>query len=156
MITTQQAHKSKPEFVLVCDTLTPGLFTLSFDPSVEDRLCDHQTGRHVAGMVLVEAARQAAAVELERMFPELSESHAAVLSSIGATFNGYCFIGLSTTLRVLVRIPVTEGSRVDTHIHVAIRQGESHAADVQLRIGLMPKAVLRRCERVAHLRASSK
>lgn len=148
MITPEIAHKSRPEFVLIKDTDKHDTFELVFDVETEDRLCDHQTGAHISGMVLLEAARQAAAVVLERGFPDLSESHAAVLDHVDIDFTGYAFAARKTALTVGYAANVF-GSRVDAHVQVTVNQGDTKSASALFSIVLLPRAVLRRAERNA-------
>jgi hypothetical protein len=123
-------------------------FGLVVDGGVHDRLCDHVTGCHVAGMLLVEAARQAVTVTLERLYNP-DGVRVGALDSMKVTFQSFVF-----PLPVVLHVRCLEetqggGPRIPMTIAVAALQLGQAVADMEFHVTIASKRLLRRVEEMA-------
>jgi hypothetical protein len=90
------AHKHRPENVLLADLRRSGLQTFRADLRVHagnELLLDHQTGEHLQGMVVVEAARQMFLAAFELGYRQRWPLHSFCVSwnSMQMTFESFLF-----------------------------------------------------------------
>lgn len=120
------------------------LFDLVLDET-EDRLADHVTGRHVSGMVLLEAGRQAAAYALETVHADKSASFAATWASAKVGFSSFAF-PLPTKIHALVTTYPHGPNKVETVVDVRVTQLNRDVAQFYYSIPLLRRTVLARLE----------
>lgn len=90
---------------------------------------DHQSGQHVQGMVLFEAARQCLLVVTETYFlPQGGTKYAFVFNDMSVTFGNFAF-PLDARLRYLIREKDVRGARRQRFVvDIIIEQGGIEAA----------------------------
>ncbi len=149
-------HKREPGRVLIGPAVRvePQTFEFAFvlDIATHDRLCDHVTGRHVAGMLLIEAARQATAVSLEELYNQ-DGNRAASWESMQVAFQSFVF-PLPVVLRVRCEaLALDAGGRLPLVITVnALQLGQS-VGEFVFHMTAAPKRLLQRVEAMAANRA---
>lgn len=120
------------------------LFDLVLDET-EDRLADHVTGRHVSGMVLLEAGRQAAAYALETVHADKSASFAATWAGAEVGFSSFAF-PLPTKINALVITYPHGPNKIETAVDVTVSQLGREVARFVYEIPLLRRTVLARLE----------
>jgi hypothetical protein len=125
-------------------------FALVLDAGVNDRLCDHVTGCHVSGMLLIEAARQAVSVSLEGLYNVETGNEVghrvAAWDSIKVAFRSFVF-PLPVTLQVRsVEDPGHTGPRIPVTVTVSAIQLGEVVAEIEFHMTITSARLLRRIE----------
>ncbi len=95
-------------------------------------MSDHVTGKHIQGMVLMEAARQMTIATLEKYFIKGSQNHAVkfVMNEFQSKFYNYAFpMGLVLCLKIISNSGMTNNNRAFT-ISIEIYQNEKKIAEI--------------------------
>jgi hypothetical protein len=150
-------HKRDTRHVLITEPRQTGAATYEMDfvvDSTMDRLGDHVTGQHIAGMLLVEAGRQAAtaATELEYV-ADAAEPIAFIWNGLRLNFCRFAFPLPATIIVRLRREQAPDGSRPKYVAAVEILQSGQAVCEMDFGFGLMPLAVLSGLEAKAAQRA---
>ena len=113
-----------------------------------DRLCDHVTGQHLAGMVLIEASRQAALGVLECEYKNTSQiSWGLTWSSTQVQFLGYIFpVPLTLTAKVSEPVGTRSESRIPVNVVVDWDQLGKPVCEMALTGILLERAFLAKLE----------
>lgn len=111
-----------------------------------DRLSDHVTGRHVGAMLLMEAARQATIVALDRSFcAPGQERYGLVLERFDSSFGSYLF-PLPTSLTTEVQVRDSSANNIAVSVITTVSQSGSHIAVLTLDVTLCPQSFLDKVE----------
>ena len=152
----RETHKHEERNILVSQPrkLTNNLFELDLliDGRCSD-LSDHQTGQHIAGMVLVEAGRQAFLAVTERFFiPEGDSSeYYFVTRSKQAIFRSFAF-PLPTVIRYAIAdLQVEDRDRLRFNVFITFYQAGQAIAELHYSFTAYRKRYLVRkeCEKAA-------
>ncbi len=121
-----QSHKRKPENILVsqpkCLCENVFLMDLMVDDG-SDLMSDHQSGQHIQGMILLEAARQSLLVVTETFFlPKEDIQYGFVFNKIDVTYQNFAF-PFDAQLRYEIKQKNTrKPTRMNFIVHVSIVQ----------------------------------
>ncbi|MGD8175352.1 AfsA-related hotdog domain-containing protein [Marinimicrobium sp. ARAG 43.8] len=99
-------HKHRPENTLISMPVRQTAETFTMQLMIDERcelMQDHQSGQHVQGMILIEAARQGMLAVVEQFFlPENDIDYAFVLNDMGVKYNNFAFpVSASIECRIL-------------------------------------------------------
>lgn len=127
-------HKRAAENVMLADARRRGPMRLAARLSLSDMnemILDHVTGQHVAGMVLIEAARQL--IELtNHEFIVHDDAHSFVLCSLAAHFEGYVFPLVVDLECALTIVDASKPARREFSAEVVVSQGGQTRAKVRV------------------------
>jgi hypothetical protein len=133
MVNTKLVHKRSPENVMLADARRRGPLRMAARLCLSDMnelVQDHVTGQHVAGMVLIEAARQLMQLTNHELVVD-DDAHAFVLCSLSASFEGYVFpLGVDLEC-ALTRLDTSKPARQDYTAEVVISQGGRGQATIR-------------------------
>lgn len=126
-------HKNRPENVLLAGLRAESRFTCSADLRIHqdnELLADHPPGRHVPGMVIIEAMRQICTAHFETSYrPGLPQhDYLGIWQRLDLNFDGFLF-----PLRATVHFEITEAdlsrpTRLQFRATTSIRQNGKVAA----------------------------
>lgn len=99
-------HKHRPENILISTPVRMNAETFSMQLLIDEQcelMQDHQTGQHLQGMILIEAARQVILAVAEKFFlPDNDIDYAFVLNDISVRYNNFAFpVAATIECRVL-------------------------------------------------------
>src|SRR5690606_3442439 len=143
-------HKRELRNVLVSEPVGAAdgahCFELLVDDE-QDRLSDHVTGQHVGGMLLIEAARQASIVAIERQCRREDglPPWGLVLQNFQARFDNYVF-PLPTRIRVRIDESVLSDTQRELAIEVEFEQAGKAVCGVDFSVRLYPSDLLSKLE----------
>jgi hypothetical protein len=150
-------HKRESGHVLVGPAVRLGARTFEFQMVVDgsrDRLSDHVTGQHVGGMLLIEAARQAATVALEQLHEEISSEVGASWTDLRASFRSFVF---PLPVRLVARCDGdpegTHANQIAAPVTVTAHQMDHQVAELAFDFTLFRRSLLARLEQRAATRA---
>lgn len=150
LVETKLTHKVNRAHVLVAGGQRLRERSYAYDlflDTAQDRLCDHVTGQHVSGMLLMEAGRQAATVSLGQQYPSKpSHEWEMVLENITASFSNYAF-----PIPTSIRVDISENSeptekQIDVSIFLIFRQVEQDICNIRFDVKLCEKGMLLKIE----------
>jgi len=108
------SHKLRAENILLSEAHKLDDVTFAMELMLDDHcelMIDHQTGRHLAGVVLIEAVRQSMLVVTEGHYlPRDGKKHDFTFHNLNVKFHRYCF-PFATQLRYTVREREVRGNR---------------------------------------------
>lgn len=154
-----ETHKVSPENVLISNPTNVGDSTYRFTLNItdkKDRLSDHVTGQHIGAMILMEAARQAVIVGIEREFNILSESGIGlVLNDFNANFSNYTF---PIPVNIELKIDIMDRSKNTTSIVTTstFYQAGRQVSKIQLDVDLYDSVYLSNIEKIKARKAIKK
>lgn len=100
------SHKIRPENTLISDPRRVGEDVFELDLLIDEDcelMSDHQSGQHLQGMILVEAARQSLLAVTESFFlPQDGSRFAFVFNDMAITYNNFAF-PLDARLRYVIQ-----------------------------------------------------
>jgi hypothetical protein len=100
---------------------------------------DHQTGLHVQGMLLVEAARQAYLATMESFYMENNkEKHYFIFNSLTINYNRFSFPLPSSIKLTTEKLEVLSKKRTDTLTKIELIQCGETSASVLMDVTIMP------------------
>lgn len=142
-------HKRSPENVMLADARRRGPLRMAARLCLSDMnemVQDHVTGQHVAGMVLIEAARQLIQLSNHELVVADDDAHAFVLCSLAASFEGYVFpLGVDLEC-ALTRLDTSRPTRQDYTGEVVISQGGRGQATIRAEYQIVRTRTLARQE----------
>lgn len=119
------SHKLRAENILLSEASRIGDGKFSMQLMLDDHcelMIDHQTGRHLSGVVLIEAVRQSLLVVTEGHYlPRDGKKHDFTFHDLSVKFHRYCF-PFGTQLDYGVRELEARGNRHRFVVDVSIRQ----------------------------------
>lgn len=102
----QLTHKHKEENILISHPKRQSACTFKMDMLIDENcemMADHQTGLHIQGMILVEAARQASMAVIEHFLVQNTDEKLYFLfNNLNVNYNRFAF-PLPTTLIVTIK-----------------------------------------------------
>lgn len=145
----QETHKHSVENVLITRPRKLGERRYACELVITDkidRLSDHVTGRHVGAMLLMEAARQATIVAIERsVCVPRQEGYGLILKRFDANFGVYLF-PLPATLVTEMHVRDESASNLAVSVVTTVSQGGSQIAELTLDLTLCPQPSLDKVE----------
>ncbi|MCW8175652.1 AfsA-related hotdog domain-containing protein [Verminephrobacter aporrectodeae] len=135
-------HKSKPENILISipEQSDNGTYTANLLLHAQNELmCDHLTGQHVQGMVLLEACRQMFLAVTERFHLDDYQppKRYFVLSEMGVRYTAFVFPLPAQIHYRLIDKQQPRHDRVDVHADMSIWQGEQAVTEVNVKFAVM-------------------
>lgn len=135
-------HKHNIENTLVSEPSkqsdTEFLMDLLIDEDCE-MMRDHQTGLHIQGMLLVEAARQAYLATMEKFFNDLDNKRYFVFNNLSVDYNRFAF-PLPGKIKVTIREHDTSNAkREHTIVDIEILQCDVVSSSVRMDVTIMPE-----------------
>ena len=119
------SHKLRAENILLSESCRLADTRFSMELMLDDHcelMIDHQTGRHLSGVVLIEAVRQSLLVVTEGHYlPRDGKKHDFTFHDLSVKFHRYCF-PFATQLDYTVRELETRGNRHRFIVDVCVRQ----------------------------------
>ena len=119
------SHKLRVENVLLSEAQRQADGSYTMELMLDDHcelMMDHQTGRHLAGVVLIEAVRQSLLVVTEgRYFAGDSKRHDFTFHDLSVKFHRYCF-PFAARLYYAIKNLEVRGNRHRFEIEVIVRQ----------------------------------
>ncbi|GGS24323.1 MULTISPECIES: AfsA-related hotdog domain-containing protein [Actinokineospora] len=150
-------HKRSQENVMLADARRRGPSRLAARLNLSDMnelVLDHVTGQHVAGMVLIEAARQLMHLANHELVVD-GDAHSFVLCSLAAGFEGYVFpLGVDLEC-ALTRLDTSKPARQDYSAEVLISQGGQTRARVRAEYQIVRTRSLTRQEAMLAAKAAA-
>lgn len=108
------SHKQRPENTLISEPRRLGEDVFELDLLIDEDcelMSDHQSGQHLQGMILVEAARQSLLAVTEAFFlPQDGTRFAFVFNDMTINYNNFAF-PLDARLRYVIKDKEIRGSR---------------------------------------------
>lgn len=135
-------HKHNTENILISEPkrLTEDEFIMDvlIDENCE-MMRDHQTGLHIQGMLLVEAARQAYLSTMEKFYIDGNEGkHYFIFNNLAINYNRFSFPLPSTIRLTAEKIHIANKKRTDTKVKIEILQCKEVSASVLMDVTVMP------------------
>lgn len=156
-VAAELVHKRTQDNVMLADARRRGPMRLAARLCLSDMnelVLDHITGQHVAGMVLMEAARQLMQVTIHE-FVVNDDAHSFVLCSLGAAFEGYVF-PLAVDLECVVAVTDdSKPARRECSAEVIVRQGGETRARVHTEVQIVRTRSLARQEGMLAAKAAA-
>jgi len=122
---TQVSHKLRVQNILLSEARKREDGSYELDLMLDDQcelMMDHQTGRHLAGVVLIEAVRQALLVVTEgHVLPRNGKKHDFTFHDLSVKFHRYCF-PFETRLHYTIRDMEARGHRYRFAVDVQVYQ----------------------------------
>jgi len=122
---SQVSHKLRAQNILLSEATKREDGTYEMDLMLDDQcelMMDHQTGRHLAGVVLIEAVRQALLVVTEgHVLPRNGKKHDFTFHDLSVKFHRYCF-PFETKLHYTIREMEVRGHRYRFAVDVQVYQ----------------------------------
>ncbi|MEM7307844.1 MAG: AfsA-related hotdog domain-containing protein [Planctomycetota bacterium] len=147
----EETHKHEVKNILISSPRKLGPDEFELDLLVDGRsaeLSDHQTGQHIQGMALLEAARQSILAVTEHYYIPRGESgdYVFILSELSVAFQRFAF-----PLPAVLRYSVDEASlgdrdRMRFDVSIAIRQADQDAAQLRFSFAVFRRGPLLRKE----------
>jgi hypothetical protein len=130
---TEEVHKRLPSNALIAGlhSTEPGVFRAAMRIHNDNELLlDHQTGQHVQGMVVVEAARQMFLAVTERYYvaPERRGGYYFVINSMKTTFENFLFPLAAEIEYRVTEAAVGDPTRLAFAAEIGVHQGGRRCA----------------------------
>jgi hypothetical protein len=130
---TDEVHKRHPDNALIAALRStgPGVYRAALRIHNDNELLlDHQTGQHVQGMVVVEAARQMFLAVTERYYvePELRGGYYFVIESMRTSFENFLFPLAAEIEYKVLDAAVGDPTRLAFTAEIAVHQAERRCA----------------------------
>ena len=120
------SHKHKPENTLISEPVRLNEDLYELDLMIDENcelMNDHQTGQHVQGMVLFEAARQTFLAVTETFFlPNNDIGYYFVINQMGATYNRFAFPLGATIQYAITEKNIAKANRMSFKADITIEQ----------------------------------
>lgn len=129
-------HKHRQDNILVSEArqIDPDRYVMDLLINENSELMhDHQTGQHLQGMILIEAARQALLVVTETFFPPPNAlSRYFVINNLGVNYNAFAFPLEARLLYTIQEKDVTVPDRQRFKAEITVIQCGATAASVTI------------------------
>lgn len=131
-------HKRKPENSILSIPRRVEGDVYEMDLLVDERselMTDHQTGQHIQGMILVEAARQAFLAVTERYFIDYKNGlrYYFVINAMNTQYLNFLFPLPATVRYVIQEKKVADPTRLYFHGNIEFHQADKHCATVEVK-----------------------
>ena len=149
-VATEITHKCSDDHLLIANLQKLDDQKYQFSVLVNDkcdRLCDHVTGCHVSGMIMMEAARQASIAALELSFGKSSDvNYSIMLDKFETDFYGFMF-PISALLTVSAsRDENSEVNKFGVATNVTISQCDKLICTLKLSGKMLKKQLFKKLE----------
>ncbi|UZJ44905.1 AfsA-related hotdog domain-containing protein [Marinimicrobium sp. C6131] len=118
-------HKHRPENTLISVPVRQTVDTFTMHLLIDEQcelMQDHQSGQHVQGMILIEAARQGMLAVVEQYFlPDNEVDYAFVLNDMSVKYNNFAF-PVSATIECRILEQSTDNPRKLSFVTEAVVQ----------------------------------
>lgn len=119
------SHKLRAENILLSEARQVSEHVFEMSLMLDDRcelMIDHQSGRHLSGVVLIEAVRQSLLVVTESFYlPRDGKKHDFTFHDLSVNFSRYCF-PFETRVRYSVRERELRGHRCRFAVDIVLEQ----------------------------------
>lgn len=144
-------HKHRPENSIVSIPRRAGDDVFELDLLLDEHselMNDHQTGQHIQGMVLIEAARQAFLAVTEAFFVtnEPRRSYYFVINSIVTNYHSFVFPLESTIRYHVLEKKIEDPARLQFHVNIEFLQADQCATSIEVRFTAFDAERLRKRE----------
>lgn len=144
------SHKHRAENTLISTPRKIDDVSYELDLLIDENselMGDHQTGQHIQGMILAEAARQAFLAVTEVFFlPDSQGDHYFVFNSMTAKYERFVF-PLPAVLRYHVCHEDLSGSAHSFSVEILVEQAGKRAASIACAFSVMKDRSVRKLER---------
>lgn len=119
-------HKKFSKNTLISEPVRTGADVFEMELIIDEDcelMQDHQTGEHVQGMILIEAARQSVLAVTEEFFPpQRGNRHAFILGSLSVDYHNFVFpLGANLIYRIRNK-DLSKTNRQQFEVEVCIKQ----------------------------------
>lgn len=143
------SHKLRMENILLSEARRVDENSFEMTLMLDDHcelMIDHQSGRHLAGVVLIEAVRQSLLVVTEGHYLRRDgKKHDFTFHDLSVKFHRYCF-PFETTLQYTVREMETRGNRYRFEVEVLIKQCDAVVASATAKMTAYVSPMLSKVE----------
>lgn len=137
-------HKHRPENTLISTPVRMNADTFSMHLMIDEQcelMQDHQSGQHVQGMILIEAARQGMLAVVEQFFlPENEIDYAFVLNDMSVKYNNFAFPVSATVECRILQQSVDNPRRLIFDTQAVVRQCGMEVSSLTFAFSAMDKA----------------
>ncbi|ODS22784.1 hypothetical protein AB835_12185 [Candidatus Endobugula sertula] len=135
-------HKHKTENILISEPRQSSENEFLMEILIDEQgemMRDHQTGLHVQGMLLVEAARQAYLATMEKFYVKNNnEKYYFIFNNLNVEYNRFSF-PLPSTIRLITETMNTSNKkRIHTTTRIELLQCNEISASVLMDVSIMP------------------
>lgn len=145
----RHSHKRHSSNTTISEPLRVSEDTFEMDVLIDEQgelMSDHQTGQHIQGMILFEAARQSFLAVTEAFYlPQDGERRYFVIDEMSVRYKRFVF-PYAAKLRYVVREAETIGRRHRFSVEAAIIQGGAEAATFTMGFSVNSEARLMQIE----------
>lgn len=148
-------HKRHPKNVMISIPRRVDYQVYEADLALDDSnevMEDHQTGQHIQGLALIEAARQMWTAVTERFILEGARPTRFVIDNVRAKFEGFVF-PLPSTLRLTVLDSAVRPMQRRLSVRVEVQQAAQTTTIIEADFRVIDERISARQESVAALRA---
>ena len=139
---TQLTHKQKTENILVSEPTRQSESTFNMDVLIDENcemMRDHQTGLHIQGMLLVEAARQAYLATMEKFYiKNRDEKNYFIFNNLNVGYNKFSFPLPSSIRLTNTEVDFSNKKRQHTITEIELIQCNEVSASVFMDVTIMP------------------
>jgi hypothetical protein len=139
---TQLTHKQKKENILVSEPKRQSESIFNMNVLIDENcemMRDHQTGLHIQGMLLVEAARQAYLATMEKFYIENStEKNYFIFNKLNVGYNKFSFPLPSSIRLTNQKVDFSNAKRQHTITQIELIQCNEVSATVFMDVTIMP------------------
>ncbi len=139
---SQLTHKHQEENILVSEPHRKSESTFEMDVLIDENcemMRDHQTGLHIQGMLLVEAARQAYLATMEKFYiKNKEEKNYFIFNELNVGYNKFAFPLPSSILLTNEKVDLSNKKRQHTSTKIELLQCGDVSASVLMDVTIMP------------------
>ncbi len=138
----QLTHKHQTENILVSEPLQVNANEFSMDVLIDENcemMRDHQTGLHIQGMLLVEAARQAYLATMEKFYiTDGPTKNYFIFNELNVEYNRFAFPLPSSISLSHTKTDFSNSKRQHTETSIKLLQCGEVSASVKMDVTIMP------------------
>lgn len=139
---TKLTHKQKIENILVSEPIRETESSFIMDVLIDENcemMRDHQTGLHIQGMLLVEAARQGYLATMEKFYTgETQEKNYFIFNQLNVGYNRFAFPLPSSIRLTNTKADFSNPKRQHTTTEIELIQCNDVSASVHMDVTIMP------------------
>lgn len=139
---TKLTHKQQIENILVSEPIRQSESSFTMDVLIDENcemMRDHQTGLHIQGMLLVEAARQAYLATMEKFYIEDNqEKNYFIFNKLNVGYNRFAFPLPSLIRLTNTQVDFSNPKRQHTVTEIELVQCNDVSASVHMDVTIMP------------------
>ncbi|WP_412750067.1 AfsA-related hotdog domain-containing protein [Krasilnikovia sp. M28-CT-15] len=152
-------HKSRAENVLLADLRNPSRDHCAARLRIHadnELVLDHSSGKHVQGMVIIEAMRQICTAQFETSYrPELPHhDYAGLWHRMDLTFESFLFALNADVLAEITNVDVSRKTSLRFRASTSVRQNGEVVASAEIEYSMVDKARMDVLERYRAARAA--